>query len=896
MEQKKEYYAFISYKREDKKEAKWLQHALEYYRLPNQLRQHDSKLPEYVRPIFRDMTDLEVGELSAQIHSALEQSHYLIVVCSPRTAASKWVNDEIEYFISLGKQDKIIPYIIEGIPHASNPEEECYPPALLRLSKDKELLGANINEVGKDSATIRIVSRMFDIRFDTLYQRYKREQNRRNAAIVSFAIVSTMIALWIGWQNLIIEEKNDIIIEQNNTLLIGQSRYVAKEIEELILKGDNELATILAREILPSNLCNPKRPYTIEAERALRNSLNSGYIVKGFTQILVENIHEDMIYSAQYSDDGRHILTASQDGYVKIWDAVRSKEVFSEQFKEIKEAIFCPKQDKILLRFYNRIALYDIDSRRVEKEIMIPSCLCVCYNNQGTIIAAASRNKIIILDNNLNVVRHLHGHKMGIQSLDFSCDDRLLASASGSVFNSIDNTIKIWELAEGKNTKTLVGHSNEVTCVRFSPDNIHLVSASCDSTIIVWNLEEEKKEGQINGHTEFVNHVEYNPMGTELVSCSYDNTISIWDANTLKRMQTIKCDGWSDFVHYDKTGMSIVVGLWEKLATWKKQRENNIWWYDLDAGVEDVVHSADGKLIAIKTSNCVDVLDVEKREKINTIKLSNIKEYTPIQFHSDNKSVVCVTNDNNFEIISVYNPKERIQIKLDHYIEEFVVGKAGIIYAATYDDDSILLEGWDIDKGTNIFSIETGITTSINHLTLSENNIFLAASCGVLSDEENYIMLWNLDSMKCVHKFEGHVNGVLCSAFSKNGEKLLSVSQDHTLRCWDVNKGVELYKHRLHDMAHSVTTSYDGELFAASSQFGDIIIGQIKSGKLVETFSIGNNINSVLSFSSTSNCLSIGYERALCNKDFLPLNDLLNYANKIHRKLTYEEREKYNIQ
>ena len=146
MEQKKEYYAFISYKREDKKEAKRLQHALEYYRLPNQLRQEQPELPEYVRPIFRDMTDLEVGELSTQIHSALEQSHYLIVVCSPRVAASKWVNDEIEYFISLGKQDKIIPYIIEGIPHASNPEEECYPPALLRLSNDKELLGANINE------------------------------------------------------------------------------------------------------------------------------------------------------------------------------------------------------------------------------------------------------------------------------------------------------------------------------------------------------------------------------------------------------------------------------------------------------------------------------------------------------------------------------------------------------------------------------------------------------------------------------------------------------------------------------------------------------------------------------------------------------------------------------
>ena len=60
MEQGKEYYAFISYKKKKKKEAKRLQHALEYYRLPNHLRQENPELPEYVRPVFRDMTDLEV--------------------------------------------------------------------------------------------------------------------------------------------------------------------------------------------------------------------------------------------------------------------------------------------------------------------------------------------------------------------------------------------------------------------------------------------------------------------------------------------------------------------------------------------------------------------------------------------------------------------------------------------------------------------------------------------------------------------------------------------------------------------------------------------------------------------------------------------------------------------
>ena len=56
MEHPKEYYAFISYKRKDKREAMRLQHVLEYYRLPNHLRYENPELPEYVRHVFRDMT------------------------------------------------------------------------------------------------------------------------------------------------------------------------------------------------------------------------------------------------------------------------------------------------------------------------------------------------------------------------------------------------------------------------------------------------------------------------------------------------------------------------------------------------------------------------------------------------------------------------------------------------------------------------------------------------------------------------------------------------------------------------------------------------------------------------------------------------------------------------
>lgn len=64
MEKTFNYYAFISYKREDKKWAKWLQHKLEYYKLPVTLKKQNPTLPNKIRPIFRDSTDLEPGFLT----------------------------------------------------------------------------------------------------------------------------------------------------------------------------------------------------------------------------------------------------------------------------------------------------------------------------------------------------------------------------------------------------------------------------------------------------------------------------------------------------------------------------------------------------------------------------------------------------------------------------------------------------------------------------------------------------------------------------------------------------------------------------------------------------------------------------------------------------------------
>lgn len=188
----KEYYAFISYKREDEKWAKWLQHKLEHYRFPTNLNGR-TDLPKNIRPTFRDVTDLSPEPLEQAINNALRNSEWLIVVCSPRSAKSPWVCKEAQTFIDLGRADHIIPFVIEGIPFSNDPNTECYPEALLNLTGSKELLAANIKEMGRDAAVVKVVARMFGLRFDTLWQRYKREQKRRRMIMCSLALLFLLL-------------------------------------------------------------------------------------------------------------------------------------------------------------------------------------------------------------------------------------------------------------------------------------------------------------------------------------------------------------------------------------------------------------------------------------------------------------------------------------------------------------------------------------------------------------------------------------------------------------------------------------------------------------------------------------------------------------------------------
>lgn len=186
--------AFISYKREDEEWAKWLQKKLEHYKLPTEIRKQnpDLEFAKNPRHVFKDTTDLSGGVLAKAIKEGLDSSKFLIVICSPRAAKSEWVCKEVQDFIDSGREEYIIPFIIDGEPYAKDIDKECFPEALKSLAGERELLGININENGRDSAAVKVIARLFDVRFDTLWQRFRKSERKRRTII---SLIVAFIAL-----------------------------------------------------------------------------------------------------------------------------------------------------------------------------------------------------------------------------------------------------------------------------------------------------------------------------------------------------------------------------------------------------------------------------------------------------------------------------------------------------------------------------------------------------------------------------------------------------------------------------------------------------------------------------------------------------------------------------
>ncbi len=209
MKEPYKYYAFISFQHKDAKYALWLQRQIENYLIPIEIRRQNKDIPKNIKPLFCYLNDIHHSEeLMQELQLRMEQSQYLIVLCSPNAAQSKYINAGIEYFISLGRRDKIIPVIISGEPYSQNKDSECFPKALRdnfpsdpNPLQDHSILGINLREQGvnrlrsEKRALLMIVARILGIQYTGLATRERKKRQRIRLLV---GLILTLLLLIIG--------------------------------------------------------------------------------------------------------------------------------------------------------------------------------------------------------------------------------------------------------------------------------------------------------------------------------------------------------------------------------------------------------------------------------------------------------------------------------------------------------------------------------------------------------------------------------------------------------------------------------------------------------------------------------------------------------------------------
>jgi TPR repeat protein len=201
--------------------------------------------------------------------------------------------------------------------------------------------------------------------------------------------------------------------------------------------------------------------------------------------------HTQLVLSAEFSPDGRRVVTASDDGTARIWDVATGRELIrlDGHTAQVEGAVFSP------------------DGRRI---------VTGSYDYTARVWDAMTGRQLT----------RLSGHTAVVSWAGFSPDGRRI------VTSSFDKTARIWDAETGRQLMIFRGHTGAVATAAFSPDGARLVTASDDKTARVWDTATGLEILELTGHSRVLTSAAYSLDGRRIVTSSNDRTARVWDAVT----------------------------------------------------------------------------------------------------------------------------------------------------------------------------------------------------------------------------------------------------------------------------------------------------------------------------------------------------------------------------
>ena len=243
--------------------------------------------------------------------------------------------------------------------------------------------------------------------------------------------------------------------------------------------------------------------------------------------------HESTVYSAAFSPNGTHVVSASADGTARIWDVRdgRELELLDDHSDQVFGAFFSPDGSRLITTSKDHTGrIWDTKSgsggivlRGHKGPLHRPSFDAV----GGRVITPSADGTAIIWDAKTGrKLVTIAGHDGPVWSATFSPDGRFVVTTSK------DGTARIWQSVSGDPVARLEGHRSDVVSAAFSPDGSVLATGSRDGSVRLWDPKSGKQSGVLRAHKQTVINALFSRDGAHLVTASFDETAKIWELAT----------------------------------------------------------------------------------------------------------------------------------------------------------------------------------------------------------------------------------------------------------------------------------------------------------------------------------------------------------------------------
>ncbi|CAN2040567.1 jouberin [Candidatus Magnetomoraceae bacterium gMMP-15] len=622
----------------------------------------------------------------------------------------------------------------------------------------------------------------------------------------------------------------------------------------------------------------------------------------------------DPINSLAFSPDGKFLASATEDKILRLWiNNFDSLLVPPQDFNSLKRRQAKKKEKLIYLQ-----NLFDQNKFTMAYEWLIESWSQEGFGRASNLYPFFKKLRtrgISIKTSMVIAFDRFEAHKAGIESAAFSPNGRFLASASDG---NTDKIIRLWDLENGSQIKTFSGLTDWGLSVSFSPNSKYLLLGSDGGSVCLWEVKSGKLIKNFEGHASIVNAAAFSPDGSLIVSVSDDNTLKLWETKTGRLIASVEaheedvndvafspdgkfiasCSG-GVYEHLDDKTIKLWVGVNARIIKTFEGHESII---------NTIAFSPDSKMLASGSNdNTVKFWDIETGKQIKKLR-DHSSSVNTIAFSPDGQLLACGCEDSTIKLWDLKNNK----------ILKNLEGHSASVKSVAFSPDGQFLASGSKDSTLRLWLIIPELKFDENHLISqknqkisSPNKLYLSYESLINSwsknsfknqgnflqkfkdlkakgrvigikyfadykslkgyrcidfspdgqilastDFNNSIVLYDLKNNKILNKLKGHKNPINSLSFSPDGSILASVGKDASLRLFDIKK-IKTIASFKKDNINSITFLQNSRFIALGCE-ADILIMDIKKGKLIKILKGHENIINSIDFSSETGLIVSG--------------------------------------